>query len=99
VGNEAGFNARQKVNPYNSTALGNGSFTTKDNQVVIGNTSVVETLLSGNVGIGTTAPSSKLEVNGTADAKGYKVGGVIGVSCSGQPTAQFRVVNGIVTSC
>jgi hypothetical protein len=99
VGNQAGFNASQKVDPYNSMALGHGSYTTKNNQVVIGNASVVETLLNGNVGIGTTEPSSKLEVNGTADAKGYRVGGVVGVSCSGPPTAGFTVVNGIVTKC
>ncbi len=99
LGNEAGFNAGQKVDPYNSMALGNGSYTTKDNQVVIGNASVEETLLNGNVGIGTQAPSSKLEVNGKVDAEGYKVGGVVGASCSGPPTAGFTVVNGIVTGC
>ena len=56
LGNQAGFDVRQNVDPYNSMALGNGSYTTKNNQVVIGNANVVETLLRGNVGIGTAAP-------------------------------------------
>jgi len=50
-------------------ALGNGAFTTLDNQVVIGNTSVTQTLLNGNVGIGITAPTALLNLKaGTATA-------------------------------
>ena len=49
----------QIVIGYN--AIGNGS-----NSVTLGNTDVTKTVLSGNVGIGTTAPSEKLEVAGTA---------------------------------
>ena len=99
VGNFAGFHASQKANPYNSMALGNGSYTTKDNQVVIGNTNIVETVLNGTVIVGTPAGTSQLQVNGPASATGYKVGSVTGVSCSGPPTANFTVVNGIVTKC
>ncbi|MFA4837788.1 MAG: hypothetical protein WC749_17195, partial [Dehalococcoidia bacterium] len=42
-----------------ASAIGLGS-----NTVVLGNTSVVTTALNGNVGIGTTAPSQKLHVEG-----------------------------------
>jgi hypothetical protein len=62
VGFEAGFNASQLATATNSTAIGNGSFTDKSNQMVFGNASVSEILLSRNlsgikVGIGTTTPS------------------------------------------
>jgi hypothetical protein len=99
LGNEAGFNAAQKPNPYNSVAIGNGSYTTKDNQVVIGNTDVTETVLNGNVIVGVPARPSLFQITGTSDATDYKVGGVAGVSCSGPPSANFKVVNGIVVGC
>ena len=47
VGYSAGYNASQKVDATNSTAIGNGAYTTASNQVVIGNTSVTETRLRG----------------------------------------------------
>jgi hypothetical protein len=99
LGNEAGFNAAQKPDPYNSIALGNGSYTTKDNQVVIGNTNITETVLNGNVIVGAPSRPSLFQINGTSDATDYRVGGVTGVSCSGPPTKNFKVVNGIVTAC
>ena len=49
IGTEAGHNALQKVDPTNSTAIGYGAYTTKDNQVVLGNTSVIETVLHGEM--------------------------------------------------
>ena len=54
----------------NTTAIGYGSRVTASNQVVIGNTSVTQTLLNGNVGVGTVAPTSNLHVqsSGGADA-------------------------------
>jgi hypothetical protein len=42
-----------------ATAIGNGS-----NSVTLGNNSISKTVLRGNVGIGTTSPTSKLEVAG-----------------------------------
>jgi hypothetical protein len=41
-----------------SNAIGAGS-----NSVVLGNDSIAKTILKGNVGIGTTSPSAKLQVN------------------------------------
>jgi hypothetical protein len=49
LGANAGNNASQKVDAANSTAIGNGAFTTADNQVVIGNTDVTSTVLRGDV--------------------------------------------------
>jgi len=48
-----------------ASAVGNGS-----NSVTLGNDSITKTILKGNVGIGTTAPSQKLTVNGTTEIKG-----------------------------
>lgn len=47
IGNTAGSHVSQKINANNTIAIGNGSYTTKDNQVVIGNSSITETLISG----------------------------------------------------
>lgn len=57
------------------------------------------TRISGPLSVGTPGATSNFEVNGTADAQAYTVGGVVGVSCSGPPTSGFTVVNGIVTAC
>ena len=65
LGYNAGYHASQSLTASNSMALGNGTYTTADNQVVIGNTSVTQTQLNGNVGIGTTSPSYTLDVTGT----------------------------------
>jgi hypothetical protein len=70
LGYLAGNNASQKVDATNSTAIGNGSYTTKSNQVVVGNTSITETLLNGNVGFGMTiSPTARVHLPaGTATA-------------------------------
>lgn len=55
-------NANEIVIGYNAT--GNGS-----NSVTLGNTSITKTILQGNVGIGTAAPSTALDVAGTAQLR------------------------------
>jgi lysophospholipase L1-like esterase len=62
IGHSSGYNASQKVDATNSTAIGRGAYTTKSNQMVFGNTSVIENLFSGNVGIGNTLASYALHV-------------------------------------
>jgi hypothetical protein len=61
LGYDAGYNALQLTSALNSMALGYGTYTTADNQVVIGNADVAETLLHGKVGIG-TIPVTQLHV-------------------------------------
>ena len=47
IGAYSGFTVAQKANAINSTAIGYATFTDRDNQVVLGNASVTETVLRG----------------------------------------------------
>jgi uncharacterized protein (TIGR02145 family) len=49
IGINAGYHSLQKPDAVNSIAIGNNAYTTKDNQVVIGNPNTTETLLNGNL--------------------------------------------------
>lgn len=40
-----------------------------------------------------------VQAGGIVAAAGFGAGGVVGVSCSGPPTANFQTINGIVTRC
>jgi hypothetical protein len=50
VGQDSGFNVSQLATANNSTAIGNGSFTDKSNQMVFGNASVSEFKFDRNTG-------------------------------------------------
>jgi len=67
LGQDTTANADGETNQIviGSDAIGIGS-----NTVTLGNDSIVTTALKGNVGIGTTTPSYKLDVNGTFRAVG-----------------------------
>jgi hypothetical protein len=74
IGANAGYNASQTTTPSNSMALGYNTYTTASNQFVYGNSSVTQHLFeSGNVGIGTTAPTSKLHVSGAVTGKSLAI--------------------------
>jgi hypothetical protein len=49
----------------NQIVIGNNAIGHGSNTVTLGNSSIVTTILRGNVGIGTTSTSEKLEVNGS----------------------------------
>jgi len=62
AGYESGYHASQLISAVNSMALGNGTYTTASNQVIIGNASV-------NVGLAQTAPTARFHLPaGTATA-------------------------------
>jgi hypothetical protein len=64
VGNDAGNNASQLVTATNSTAIGNGSFTDKSNQMVFGNASVTEFKFDRNTGAVALLP----QINATSSS-------------------------------
>jgi hypothetical protein len=102
VGYYAGRNASQKVDAANSMALGANTYTTKSNQVVVGDVNITETLLRGNVGIFNdySTPGYKLDVAGNINISSgskYKINGVdLSLSDLGTfPTATTTTVGGI----
>jgi len=72
IGANSGNNVLQKVDAVNSIAIGYQTYTNANNQIVLGNTSITQTLLNGKVGIGlgmsTPATASLNLPAGTATA-------------------------------
>ena len=88
LGNGADVSAAASTTLSNSTAIGNGAIVTQSNEMVLGNTSVSQTLLNGNVGIGTTTPATTLDVNGDITDESVKSQGCIGTDSNG------KIING-----
>ena len=61
IGTNAGYHASQLPTAQNSMALGYATYTTANNQVVLGNTSVVA------IGIGTYSPTAHIHIVGNSD--------------------------------
>jgi hypothetical protein len=92
-----GANANSSVNAItNSMALGNGAQVTASNQIVLGNTSVTQTLLNGNVGIGTTTPQEKLEISTSVTSSETNASNIT-FSYSAQPTQYKNSIRNIVS--
>jgi hypothetical protein len=60
---------------------------------------------NGNMGVGKTAPTEKLDVDGVVNATGYKVNGTAGyngtvtiIQATPNPPKTFTIVNGIITN-
>jgi hypothetical protein len=84
--NQSG-DTNQIVIGYNAVGVGS-------NSVVLGNDSITKTILKGNVGIGTTSPSAKLEVNGHSVLGGaLNSTWAVGVSNTGTTDAHGMYVN------
>ena len=66
----------------NETVIGNGATGIGSNTVVLGNDSITKTALKGDIGIGTTTPTEKLDVTGNILASGT----VLGSNLSGTNT-------------
>lgn len=61
-----GYNTRANGDSQaNQIVIGVGAIGVGSNSVVLGNDAILTTALKGNVGIGTTTPTVKLEVNGS----------------------------------
>jgi len=62
LGFAAGNHASQKIDAANSMALGANSYTDKDNQVVIGASTITETLIRGLTGVNEVTIAAQLDV-------------------------------------
>ena len=82
IGENAGFNASQKVDASNSIAIGYATFTNANNQVILGNSSITQTIIRPKVLIGHTTAftaNEDLQLTGTQqnkDARTYSTGAI-----------------------
>ena len=91
-----GFNSRaNNIGQTNQVVIGNEALGLGSNTVVIGNDNITTTSLKGNVGIGTTTPNAKLDVNGNTIITGSLTvtGGITGSIASSSFALTASYVN------
>jgi len=73
LGYQAGYNALQKVDAVNSTALGANTYTTKSNQMVYGDTNITEHLFTAGAMLGTSLDltGGNLDLDNTTNANQF----------------------------
>jgi hypothetical protein len=69
LGNTAGYHASQLADGTNMIAIGYGTYCDKSNQVVLGNSSVTETLLRGLIGLSQTSPTAVADIAASTTAR------------------------------
>ena len=67
IGNHSGNHLSQKLDIVNSIAIGNGAYTVSDNEVVIGNSNNIKTLLNGNLQLTTANDFSNISFYSTGN--------------------------------
>jgi hypothetical protein len=96
IGTNAGFTDGTVTTPstiYNATAIGYQAQVTASNSVVLGGTGTY----AANVGIGTTAPAYKLDVNGTGNFTGNLTGSTAVFSGNVTANSDIRLKKNIKT--
>jgi hypothetical protein len=68
LGDFAGNNASQLASVTNSTAIGNSSYTTASNQIMVGNSAITQTILRGTVDVARSTNPCRVNVYNTAAA-------------------------------
>ena len=68
IGYNAGYNSSQKIDAANSIAIGYNSYTTADNQIVLGNTSITNVITSGALNAGGKTGIAYNSFAGTGDS-------------------------------
>ena len=96
-----GDNANSSVNGLtNAIAIGSSAQVTQSNQVVLGNSSITQTLLRGDVAIGTSTPSAQLHTTGTVRFQNFGAGAATfdaNGNVSSASDERFKIIDGNFT--
>ena len=103
IGSQAGGFTGQLISAQNSIAIGYQAITTANNQIVLGNTSITETVLRGNIKLTTTPTTSAstydiLTINASGVIQKIPSTSVGVTSVSGTGSVSGLTLTGTVTS-